>query len=254
MQILSKSQLRNSLLPIMGQHFRDFPLNEFPLNSIIDPTSKLKIAIRIIAIVTMAHLGPSHCFAQTELGETVTTNLSVSDSQIETAAIWGLTVEELKKVEQLKKQHQGLVSLQISPLEWLGIFAETAESRRRYAELLAERQSDLIKGIIAFDLAYQTAVKKFHQTASLQSNNRVVLVTSIVCNTMKCKSDINRVVEHVKTGGYADILFRENLAATEINTWIKTNSIPVKFLRDGRLVVHRNAHRVNLPNGLTIPN
>ena len=201
----------------------------------------------------MAYLGLSNCDAQSEIRKTVTTNLSVSDSQIETAATWGLTVEELEKVEKLKKQHHGLVSLQISPLEWLGIFAETSENRRRYAEMLAARQADLIKAIIAFDLAYQTAVKKFHQTASLQSNNRVVLVTSIVCKTKKCKSDINRVVEHVKTGGYADILFRENLAATEINTWMKTNNIPVKFMRDGRLVIHRNARRVNLRDGLTIP-
>lgn len=213
----------------------------------------MRCFFKIVLLVALTNLGFSNCFAQSEIRKSITTNLSVSDSQIEAAANWGLTVEELEKVEKLKKQHQGLISLQISPLEWLGIFAENAEIRRKYAELLAQRQVELTKAIIAFDLAYQTAVKNLHQSSSLHSNNRMVLVTSIICKTIKCKSDINTVVEHVKTGGFADILIRENLAAAEINSWIKSNNIPLNFVRDRRIVVHRNAYSVNLPNGLTVP-
>ena len=82
---------------------------------------------------------------------TVSSEISSSDTR--TAEVWQLSVEEIELLQKLQQHHEGMLSSGLTPYEWLGIFAETDEQRKHYAELFAKRQLELTDAILKFESA-----------------------------------------------------------------------------------------------------
>lgn len=73
---------------------------------------------------------------------------------------YNITHDEYFKYLQLKEQYQGLVSPEITPLEYLGIFAKTSKDRAKYARLYTKINRATTKKVLAFDRAVQVADKE----------------------------------------------------------------------------------------------
>lgn len=70
---------------------------------------------------------------------------------------WGLSERELERYEQLMEGVRGIWSPNLDPVTALGIEAETAQERRRYAELLVEIEKARVERELAFQRAYDEA-------------------------------------------------------------------------------------------------
>lgn len=92
----------------------------------------------------------------TEIQKSTETALSVHSS----ARLWGLTGEEWSRYEQLRQSERGIWSPSLDPLTLLGVEATTDTERRRYADLLVEKEYQRVEKELAFQRAYDEAWKR----------------------------------------------------------------------------------------------
>ena len=84
------------------------------------------------------------------------------------SASWGLTQVEWRRYRQLMQGIRASVSpATISPVEVLGIHARDAAERRRYAERWAQAMHEDVERILAFQRAYDEAVRRLYPNEPL---------------------------------------------------------------------------------------
>ncbi|HAT6801821.1 TPA: TIGR03759 family integrating conjugative element protein [Citrobacter freundii] len=115
---------------------------------------KLKILIFLLTITAQV--------AQAENETTTVTEKSTETFLVITATAqrWGLSQEEWSRYEVLKKSERGIWSPSLDPLTTLGVEATTDAERRRYADLLVEKESLRVEKELAFQRAYDEAWKR----------------------------------------------------------------------------------------------
>ena len=104
-------------------------------------------------VVVLAVAGP----AQAEIGtpiEQVETQTTVTRDQ---ASVWGLTVSEWRQYQQIMADQRGIWSPGLDPLTALGVSADTAAERDRYAELYVRTEFERTRKELAFQLAVDRA-------------------------------------------------------------------------------------------------
>lgn len=95
--------------------------------------------------------------------ETVTETTRSAEKPLSTrsgAQRWGLTQEEWTRYEQLKRGERGIWSPDLDPLTTLGVEAATDAERRKYADLLVEKEFQRVEKELAFQRAYDAAWKR----------------------------------------------------------------------------------------------
>lgn len=174
---------------------------------------------------------------------------------------WGLTDSEWQRYQLLMGGIRGSVSqANLSPLEALGIHAETEEERRDYAKRLAIVMHDDTERVLAFAKAYQAeSVKLYPQSAlidksqlglstpnpttaanALQSGDRVLFFTRLEhCAT--CKTQLTALVKasqqaHVQLDVY--VIGAHNDDA--IRTWATNQSFDRKSLANKTLTLNHD--------------
>ncbi len=194
-----------------------------------------------------------NCTAQTTYEFSQGTQSEQLKHSKQTTLPWGLTEEEWSKLEFLKSANSGLISLEITPLEWLGIFSENDSERERYATLLAERQLAVLKAVQEFETAYLSAIKNLaRRNSTLSYQDRIVLVTSIACETVECQLNLKESIKHATAGGITQILIRESLSRSLVHQWAITQKIPIDLLRSGNISIgHSYGQKSSFPNGIT---
>ncbi|MCB1918330.1 MAG: hypothetical protein KDG52_21780, partial [Rhodocyclaceae bacterium] len=79
------------------------------------------------------------------------------------AQLWGLELAEIQRARQLMAGPRGAFSVaNISPVEVLGIHARTPAERDRYAELFARMTYEDLQRVLAFQQAYDTALRRLN--------------------------------------------------------------------------------------------
>ncbi|HAV1239830.1 TPA: TIGR03759 family integrating conjugative element protein [Salmonella enterica] len=73
---------------------------------------------------------------------------------------WGLTQDEWSHYEALKRSERGIWSPSLDPLTTLGVEATTDAERRKYADLLVEKEAQRVEKELAFQRAYDEAWKR----------------------------------------------------------------------------------------------
>ncbi|WP_411172162.1 TIGR03759 family integrating conjugative element protein [Klebsiella pneumoniae] len=73
---------------------------------------------------------------------------------------WGLTQEEWSRYETLRHSERGIWSPSLDPLTMLGVEATTDTERRKYADLLVEKEYRRVEKELAFQRAYDAAWKR----------------------------------------------------------------------------------------------
>ncbi len=135
----------------------------------------------VIAVITL--LGLPAAFAgehvnspapKTGTNESSTTMSRLSETEHTRAKLWTLSATEWQRYQSLMQGIRGSISpATISPIEVLGIHARNEAERRRYAELWAQAMRDDVDRILAFQHAYDAAVKRLYPDDPLIDVNRL---------------------------------------------------------------------------------
>ncbi len=97
---------------------------------------------------------------RTNIEQRSTDQLARHDSEFLDGSHWHLNAEEWERVETLKAEFRQYISdQQISPLEVLGIHARTDAERQRYARRWARLMIEDAERVLAFQRAYDVAVR-----------------------------------------------------------------------------------------------
>ena len=182
-----------------------------------------------------------------------TVSSEISSSETRTAEVWQLSVEEIELLRKLQQHHEGMLSSGLTPYEWLGIFAETDEQRKHYAELFAKRQLELTDAILKFESAYAEAIQKIASQSKDNSRigKRLVFITTYQCSHKQCKNDLQRIRKHAESGGLLDILIQGETSITDLKSWGVENKIPLEKIRTGDITINQAQGRyLNFPNGI----
>ena len=173
-------------------------------------------------------------------------NSELTQAEIETAEAWNLSREEFSQIKRLKSQYQGLLSADLTPHEWLGIFATSDKKRNRYAKLFAERQLQTTAAILKFETAYIAAVRDLSSNTlpTAQDSDRLVLVTPYECRDSKCIQDLNNGMNHVKKGGLLDIYIQTDSQFSDLTVWASANQITFEGVQAGRITLRQAKGRM----------
>ena len=180
-------------------------------------------------------------------------SLIAAESEIQTSDDWELTIDEVKTLNNLKRSNKGMISEDITPLEWLGIFADSEEQRKYYATRFAKYQLEVMNAIAKFEHAYSEALKGeiSRKIDNTSSEKRLLLTTPYLCHDEKCRSNLAFALRHVEKGGSLEILIRESVSSTEIKSWIASNNIPQEKLKSQKILMNSSQKRYQqLPFGL----
>lgn len=134
----------------------------------------------LLTITALAHGAEE---TATTVARSDETHLSGSSS----AQPWGLTQEEWSHYEALKRGERGIWSPSLDPLTTLGVEAATDAERRRYADLLVEKEAQRVKKELAFQRAYDAAWKRRFPalppvaTASVDTTSRLAVFVREDC-------------------------------------------------------------------------
>ena len=182
-----------------------------------------------------------------------TVSSEISSSETRTAEVWQLSVEEIELLQKLQQHHEGMLSSGLTPYEWLGIFAETDEQRKHYAELFAKRQLELTDAILKFESAYAEAIQKIASQSkdNFRIGKRLLFITTYQCSHKQCKNDLQRIRKHAESGGLLDILIQGETSITDLKSWGVENKIPLEKIRTGDITINQAQGRyLNFPNGI----
>ena len=198
--------------------------------------------------------------------ETVETNWTntrsapVSSVELEEAKGWGLTMEEWKRYKTLMQGVRSRLSTdEISPIEVLGIHANSDSERDRYARMWAQLMLEDAERILKFQRAYDIAISELiagqpiidpNRLQDLNENNDLKLNTAdriLFFATLDCPActvvyeRISQLLNEVKS---IDIYFVDVEGANqqEIGNWAKQAKISPVTVRSGKV-------SLNLDNG-----
>lgn len=182
----------------------------------------------------------------------------VSSSEIQKVEVFDLSIQETESLKQLKEQYHGIISSNLSPLEWLGIFADSEQQRRHYARQLANTQLSVMNAISQFEAAYADAIEEIVQSNQVSSkfNKHMLLITRNSCNEdLICQNYLTKSLEHLQRGGSLDIFVKGTTSNSELRFWAIVHQIPMeKILSRAVTINHADHHKLNLSNGVYFPN
>jgi len=196
----------------------------------------------------------------TETGrETLSTERSVlSDSERARARTWNLSESEWQRYQQLMQGIRGSISPgTISPIEVLGIHARDVAERQRYAERWAQTMHEDAERILAFQHAYDAAIRRLYpneplinpallpdpteKTGSLEPGDRVMFFTRDECPV--CDALFGRLIQKIDTIAGIDIYLSGEQGGDDevVRDWAKSHAIQPEWVRSRRVTLNHDA-------------
>ncbi|MFU2076095.1 TIGR03759 family integrating conjugative element protein [Gallibacterium anatis] len=178
-----------------------------------------------------------------QVSSSVTSTIQ-SLSANEQAQHWGLTEEEWKRYELLKKTERQYWSPNLDPLTTLGVEATSEAERQKYARLLAKKEFERVEKELKFQLAYDAAFKELYpgvmpisdNTMSPVINERLVLFTRLNCE--KCDSALQKILATNKS---VDIYFVDSRQDDKaIRDWAISHRIDVNKVRSRQITLNHD--------------
>jgi integrating conjugative element protein (TIGR03759 family) len=187
---------------------------------------------------------------KTEIIETEAT------ASAEAARVWGLSDQEWRKYQQVMSDQRGIWSPGLDPITALGVSADTAAERERYAELYVRTEFERTRKELAFQLAVDNAWARLYPETpiigtraaakvALQGASRYALIVSPDCgectelleqriDSMMTEATEGVDVHVVGTGNDDEVLRR----------WVAAQPALIAALKSGRATVnHGNQFR-----------
>ena len=174
----------------------------------------------------------------------------------EAARVWGLSDQEWRKYQQVMSDQRGIWSPGLDPITALGVSADTAAERKRYAELYVRTEFERTRKELAFQLAVDNAWARLYPETprigtraaakvALQGASRYALIVSPDCgectelleqriDSMMTEATEGVDVHVVGTGNDDEVLRR----------WVAAQPALITALKSGRATVnHGNQFR-----------
>ena len=174
----------------------------------------------------------------------------------EAARVWGLSDQEWRKYQQVMSDQRGIWSPGLDPITALGVSADTAAERKRYAELYVRTEFERTRKELAFQLAVDNAWARLYPETprigtraaakvALQGVSRYALIVSPDCgectelleqriDSMMTEATEGVDVHVVGTGNDDEVLRR----------WVAAQPALIAALKSGRATVnHGNQFR-----------
>ena len=174
----------------------------------------------------------------------------------EAARVWGLSDQEWRKYQQVMSDQRGIWSPGLDPITALGVSADTAAERKRYAELYVRTEFERTRKELAFQLAVDNAWARLYPETprigtraaakvALQGASRYALIVSPDCgectelleqriDSMMTEATEGVDVHVVGTGNDDEVLRR----------WVAAQPALIAALKSGRATVnHGNQFR-----------
>ena len=185
------------------------------------------------------------------------TDTPLTTADLERSRAWGLTEVEWLRYQGLLLGIRGSVSpANLSPIEVLGIHARDDAERRRYAELWAQAMFEDAERILAFQRAYDAAVRRLHpslliidnqgrdrapaRSPGLKREDRVLFFTRLNCPA--CDAVLGRLLERLDGIGGVDVYITDVPSSddTAIRQWASNRAIRPDWVRSGRVSLNHD--------------
>ena len=182
----------------------------------------------------------------------------LSATELARSNAWGLSDVEWRRYQSLKLGVRGSISpANLSPIEVLGIHARDSAERRSYAERWARAMRDDAERILAFQHAYDAAVKRLlsgqplidvgklqnlpKKTSELQADDRVLFFTAVICPA--CDAVLVKLLSHLNSVAGIDIYITDVSKTDDaaIRTWAEAHGIKREWVQSRRVTLNHDA-------------
>ncbi len=190
-------------------------------------------------------------------GLTINTNRS-SETDLAQARLWDLSEKEWRRYKQLMQGIRGSISPStISPIEVLGIHARNEAERQRYAEVWARIMYQDAGRILAFQHAYDAAVKRLYPHEQLinisqiprkpqdsntfKSDDRLLYFTRPECPA--CDLMLNQLLKRINEVSGIDIYLTGVTKGDDgaVREWAVSHKINPAWVRSHRITLNHDA-------------
>ena len=187
----------------------------------------------------------------------------ISQSDKTFAEQWKLSAAEWQRYLTLQQGIRGSLSNPtISPLEVLGIHAESDTERRRYAERWAQLMFEDTARVLAFQREYHTAFRRLYpnvpaidlsllrpddaatDNVSLADGDRVLFFTTTACAS--CQRVLDRLLVHIGEQNQIglDIYIVDTAADSAgdevVRAWAREQAIPSEWVRTRQVTLNHD--------------
>ena len=197
---------------------------------------------------------------QTDIERRRSDQIERNDSQLLDGSHWQLDTQEWERVELLKSGFRQYISdRQISPLEVLGIHARTDAERDRYARRWAKLMIEDAERVLAFQRAYDDAVRDLIEDQSLidlthlpvrestipmlLASDRLAVFVNLDC--AMCDEVLARVFRTGRDVAGVDVYVMDLAVGNDasLHSWARRQGIPP-------MAVHTKRVTLNFDDGL----
>ena len=225
------------------------------------PASSRPGLICLLLVLAVPVLGQS--VSSTETAEThrlshEAARTPLSMTELARSSAWGLSEIEWRRYQALLLGIRGSVSpANLSPIEVLGIHARDSAERRRYAEIWAQAMREDAERILAFQHAYDAAMKRLfsgqmlidvgklqtlpQKTSELQADDRILFFTRVMCPA--CDAVLVKLISRLDTVAGIDI-YITNVPTKDdevIRAWAEEHGIERDWVGTRRVTLNHNA-------------
>jgi integrating conjugative element protein (TIGR03759 family) len=195
---------------------------------------------------------------ETDIGAAAIPDTTLSASDLARAEVWGLSATEWQRYQQLMQGIRGSVSpATLSPLEVLGIHARDADERQHFAEAWARALHEDTARILAFQQAYDDAIRRLYpnepliDTARLpakrdtpggfQPSDRVLLFTRVDCPA--CEAVLNTLLARIDAFDGIDIYLTDVTTGDDaaVRSWAAGQAIDPGLVHSRRVTLNHDA-------------
>ncbi len=225
------------------------------------PASSRPGLICLLLLLAVPVLGQS--VSSTETAETrrlphEAASTPLSMTELARSSAWGLSEIEWRRYQALLLGIRGSVSpANLSPIEVLGIHARDSAERRRYAEIWARTMREDAERILAFQHAYDAAMKRLfsgqtlidvgklqtlpQKTSELQADDRILFFTAVKCPA--CDAVLVKLLSHLDSVAGIDIYITDVSKTDDavIRTWAEEHGIKAEWVRERRVTLNHEA-------------
>lgn len=194
----------------------------------------------------------------TGTGASSTEHSLLSDAERTRARTWDLSETEWQRYRGLLQGIRGSISPEtISPIEVLGIHARDESERQKYAERWAQVMHEDAERILAFQHAYDAAIRRLYpdeplidvsrlpessaKIDDLQPGDRVLFFTRADCPV--CDALLGRLLQRVDAIAGIDIYLTGETSGDDqvVRVWAQQHAIQSDWVRSRKVTLNHDA-------------
>ena len=233
--------------------------------------STLAIGLILLSSISSAAIADMN-EAVTNASKTPGTETPINQTiEVQTLAKrWGLDQEEYQRYLDLMRGPLGKWNPDLDPLLVLGMFAESSQEERRYAELYARQEFDLTERTLRFQQAYRAAFERLfpnaamldhrllapyfshqQQKSAMKNAKRLAqerfvegdrLLLFVPSNCRDCLPVIHQLIGLLSSTQQSgvDVYVRDAQDDGAVRAWANAHAIKIAWLNDRHLTLNRD--------------